>query len=301
MWLNRHFRGYFLATRPAFLSISIMACFIGFAIAAKISQINWGINIVCFLLVLLVHAAANLSNDYFDSLNGSDAQNTQCVSPFTGGSRFIQNNFFTEIQIKQLSLSIYLTTIFGGIMLSWMTSWHLIWVGLGGLILGWFYSAPPLKLMCRGLWGEIAIVCAWTLVVIGSTMISTKELNATSLILGLAYGLMVANILFVNQIPDIEADQRAGKLTLAVKTPKQYLWLWTLILSGVAYGLLLAFVGLGSLPKVYLLPLLCWPLNIVTAYEITVDNHQSKVASIKQTILASHLFGLLLLVSTVIA
>ncbi|MFM2435766.1 MAG: hypothetical protein RL063_1747, partial [Pseudomonadota bacterium] len=78
------------------------------AIAAKISQINWGINIVCFLLVLLVHAAANLSNDYFDSLNGSDAQNTQCVSPFTGGSRFIQNNLFTETQIKQLSLGIIL-------------------------------------------------------------------------------------------------------------------------------------------------------------------------------------------------
>jgi len=301
MWLSSHNRHYFLAARPAFLSISILGCFIGFAIAAKATQIHWGINSFCLLLVLLAHAAANLSNDYFDSINGSDAQNTKCVSPYTGGSRYIQNNLLTEMQIKQLSLGIYLAAIVGGLILSWLTNWHLIWVGLGGLFLGWFYSAPPLKLMCRGFWGELAIVCAWTLVVIGSTMLSVPELTSTSLILGLAYGLMVANILFVNQIPDIEADQCAGKMTLAVSTPAKYLWLWILALSGAAHILLLVVVCLGVFPKAYLLPLLSWPMNIVTAYKITVDNHQSKTTSIKRTILATHLFGLLMLLSIMMA
>ena len=301
MWLSSHYRYYFLATRPAFLSISILGCFIGFFIAAKTTQIHWGVNSFCLLLVLLLHAAANLSNDYFDSINGSDAQNTKCVSPYTGGSRYIQNNLFTEMQIKQLSLGIYLTAIVGGLILSWLTSWHLVWLGLGGLILGWFYSAPPLKLMCRGIWGELAIVCTWALVVIGSTMLSVPELTSTSLILGLAYGLMVANILFVNQIPDIEADHSVGKFTLAVNTPREHIWLWMLGLSGTAYSLLLVSVCLGVLPKAYLLPMLCWPINIVTAYEITIDNHQSKTTSIKRTIWATHFFGLLLLVSIVVA
>lgn len=301
MRLSSHYRYYLLATRPGFLSISILGCFIGFFLVAKTTQIHWGINSFCLLLVLLVHAATNLSNDYFDSINGSDAQNTKCVSPYTGGSRYIQNNLFTEMQIKQLSLGIYLAAIAGGLILSWLTNWHLIWVGLVGLILGWFYSAPPLQLMCRGLWGELAIVCAWTLVVIGSTMLAVPELTSTSLILGLVYGLMVANILFVNQIPDIEADQCVGKMTLAVRTPAKYLWLWMLGFSGAAHVLLLVVVSLGILPKAYLLPLLCWPMNIVTAYEITIDDHQSQATSIKRTIWTTHLFGLLLLVSIVIA
>ena len=301
MLLGKRYRYYFLATRPAFLSISIIGCFIGFAIASKTSQIHWGVNIFCLLLVLLLHAAANLSNDYFDSINGSDAQNTKCVYPYTGGSRYIQNNLFTETQIKQLSLGIYLVAIVGGLIFSSLTNLHLIWVGIVGLILGWCYSAPPLKLMCRGVWGELTIVCAWTLVVLGSTMLSVPEPSIISVILGLGYGLMVANILFVNQIPDIEADQRAGKMTLAVNTPAKYLWLWMLGFSGVAYSLLLMAVGLGVLPTAYLLPLLCWPMNIVTAYQMIVDNHQSKTKSINNTILATHLFGLLLLVSIAIA
>ena len=295
-----NFKHYFFASRPAFLTINLLACFLGFAIAAKTSLMQWGVNSICLLLVLLTHAAANLSNDYFDSLNGSDARNTKRIYPFTGGSRYIQNNHFNEAQIKQLSLGIFIATILGGLALCLLTNWRLIWIGFCGLMLAWFYSAPPLKLMCRGIWGELAIVCAWALVVIGSAMLSTSDISMTSLIVGSAYGLMVANILFVNQIPDIEADQLSGKLTLAVNTQPQNLWLWSLAFSLTANLLLLVSVGLGILPKVYVLALMSFPLSFANALKLAAVNHNSLKKCIQQTILATHLFGLLMLLSLVI-
>jgi 1,4-dihydroxy-2-naphthoate octaprenyltransferase len=295
-----NFKHYFLASRPAFLTISLLACFIGFAIASKTSSMQWGVNSICLLLVLLAHAAANFSNDYFDSLNGSDARNTKRIYPYTGGSRYIQNNLFDESQIKHLSLGIFIATILGGLALCLLTNWRLLLIGFCGLLLAWFYSAPPLKLMCRGLWGELAIVCAWALVVIGSSTLSTSDINMTSLIVGSAYGLMVANILFVNQIPDIEADKLSGKLTLAANTQPQNLWLWSLAFSGIANLLLLVSVVIDILPKVYLLAMMSYPLSFAIALKLVAVNHNSLKKCIQQTIFATHLFGLLILISIVL-
>ena len=298
-----NWRNYFLATRPAFLSISIVACLIGFSIAAKHLEFSWGINLFCLILVLLAHAAANVGNDYFDSISGCDAKNVHRISPFTGGSRFIQNKLFTEAQIKRLSLAMYLATILGGLILSFMTTWHLIWIGIFGLMLAWAYSAPPLKFMCRGLWGELTIIAVWTLVVIGSAMLTEHVMTMESLIVGLPYGLMVANILFVNQIPDTEADRSVGKLTLAVNTTKEHLWLWYIVFSAIGCGILIAAIYLKLLPFVYSLPLLSLAITFTTAPQLSkgANDYDIMKKCIQKTILATHIFGLLLLVSIALA
>jgi 1,4-dihydroxy-2-naphthoate octaprenyltransferase len=294
-----NWRNYFLATRPAFLSISIVACLIGFSIASKGSQPNWGINFICLILVLLGHAAANVSNDYYDSINGCDGQNINRIYPFTGGSRFIQNKLFTEAQIKQLSLVIYLATILGGLVLCFVTTWHLVWIGILGLLLGWSYSAPPLKLMCRGVWGELAIIGAWALVVIGSAMLTEHDVTDNSVIIGLAYGLMVANILFVNQIPDIEADRNAEKLTLAVVSSKEHIWFWSIAFPSCAYSMLIAAIYLNLLTSSYALPLLTLPISLITARQLSsaIDDSKTLKKCIQKTIITTHLFGLLMLLS----
>ena len=80
----------FLATRPSFLLITFLGCLIGLLLPQSL-QISWYIKVLAIAVAVTSHAAANLMNDYFDHVNGSDAINTDRVSPFTGGSRFIQN------------------------------------------------------------------------------------------------------------------------------------------------------------------------------------------------------------------
>ncbi|MFH0934800.1 MAG: prenyltransferase, partial [Pseudomonadota bacterium] len=73
---------YVAATRPPFLTASLMACLLGLA-AAWHSDLVFDIPLalVTALFALLAHAGVNVLNDYYDSLNGTDAQNTERIFP----------------------------------------------------------------------------------------------------------------------------------------------------------------------------------------------------------------------------
>ena len=87
---------YLAATRPAFLSATLVACLIGLAsVVYSGLRLNAFLAGMTLLLALLVHAAVNVLNDYYDALNGTDDANTERLFPFTGGSRFIQNGMLT--------------------------------------------------------------------------------------------------------------------------------------------------------------------------------------------------------------
>ena len=87
-------RRWALATRPAFLSASIIPLVAGSA---------WGygqsgsFDLYVFLLALaataLAHGGINVLNDVYDDKNGTDRINDGRIFPFSGGSRFIQNQF----------------------------------------------------------------------------------------------------------------------------------------------------------------------------------------------------------------
>jgi 1,4-dihydroxy-2-naphthoate octaprenyltransferase len=153
--------------------------------------------------------------------------------------------------------------------------------------------------MCRGVWGELAIIGAWALVVIGSAILTEHDVTDNSVIIGLSYGLMVANILFVNQIPDIEADRNAEKLTLAVISSKEHLWFWSMVIPACAYSILIAAIYLNLLPTSYALPLLTLPISLITARQLSsaIDDSKTLKKCIQKTILTTHLFGLLMLLS----
>ena len=78
-------------TRPAFLTVTAVACLLGLSTAAACTG---GLKVpralATLLLALVAHAGANVLNDYFDARNGADAANDQGLFPFTGGSRLIQ-------------------------------------------------------------------------------------------------------------------------------------------------------------------------------------------------------------------
>src|SRR4030067_339316 len=100
------FARYFAATRPAFLTASLMACLIGLAIAWHDGlAFDVPLALVTLLFALLAHAGVNVLNDYYDALNGTDAQNTGRIFPFTGGSRFIQNGVLTLGQTRNFGLA----------------------------------------------------------------------------------------------------------------------------------------------------------------------------------------------------
>jgi 1,4-dihydroxy-2-naphthoate octaprenyltransferase len=234
------------ATRPAFLSVTLVGVLLGFCTAATDGAFRSSLLAAATLLfALLAHAGANVINDYYDALSGCDAANTERIAPFTGGSRFIQDGQLSEKQTAWLGYALLATVIPAGIALVLVSGPGLWLIGLIGLLAAWAYSARPLQLQSRGL-GEVTITTAWLMVVMGSDYVQRGTLALAPLIAGTSYALLVANVLFINQIPDRAADAIAGKRTLIVR-----------------FGP--GFAALGS-ALLYLLAALSISIGIITGY-----------------------------------
>jgi len=251
--LANPFKRYLLATRPAFLSITLVGCVLGFATALEVS-FSWPLALLTLLLALAAHAGVNVFNDYYDHLNGTDAANTDRVFPFTGGSRFIQNGVLTPRQMLFYALLLFAGVIAGGLWLIGLAGIGLFWIGLAGLVIGWTYSAPPLKLNSRGL-GELSVASGFLLIVVGADHVQRGAFAAAPWLIGLPYALLVTNILYINQFPDRRADLLAGKRHWVARLEPAVAARGYWLLLALAAGALLWLVGNGNLPMLALIAL----------------------------------------------
>jgi 1,4-dihydroxy-2-naphthoate octaprenyltransferase len=189
-----------------------------------------------------------------------------------------------------------------GLYLTAVSDSGLVWIGLAGLIVGWAYSAPPLKLQSRGL-GEFGITAGWLLVVVGSDFVQRHGFSFMPVAAGLGFALLVANVLYINQFPDVKADAQAGKHTMVVRLGVQHArWGYALI-ALLTYGWIIAMVATGHLPWPALVSLLAAAASsgaLRVLWRHAAEPAQL-VPALKLTILAASLHGLLLAAVLVLA
>jgi 1,4-dihydroxy-2-naphthoate octaprenyltransferase len=287
---------YFLATRPPFLSVSVFAALIGIAAAyyggVAVSPTTATVSL---LFALVVHAAVNVLNDYYDDLNGTDRLNTERLFPFTGGSRFIQNGVMSSRAMLQFGLALLGATILAGLWLMAMSGPALLWIGVAGCFIGWAYSGTPFKLNSRGL-GEPCVALGFALIAVGTDYVQRKAFAALPAFAVASYALLVTNILYINQFPDRRADELAGKHHWVVRLGVQAAP-WGYAATGlIAYLCVIGAVLAGALPKPVLASLATVPMTLGAARQLFAHaGEPAKLApGIKQTIAAANAHGLLM-------
>ena len=247
-------------TRVPFTSASIFPMF---AIAAYYAGLGDGLFSVTSLLlaifgVLLLHLSSNVFNDYFDVSDGTDEANNEYFQPagaaITGGSRAIELGIITLEKTKTVALSL----LFSSLLVAGFLFYNIfnvtgatsnvkgaLAVGLSGLFLGYFYTARPLRLVSRRGLGELAIFFAFgPLLTLGTGYaISTETIAFLSnefymlLSLGIPFGFLTTNILYINQFPDAVSDASTGKNHLVVTFGKKAArWGYLIILSLAFYS-----------------------------------------------------------------
>ena len=290
---------YFLATRPAFLSVTLFACLIGLGTAYYDGVATSAIKAFATLFFALVaHAGINVLNDYYDELNGTDRANTDRLFPFTGGSRFIQNGVLTARETLTYGVALIGVVITAGLWLTSVSAPSLIWIGAAGLFIGWAYSAPPLALNSRGL-GEFCVALGFTVIVVGADFVQRGAFATLPVIAAVSYGLLVTNILYINQFPDLRADAAAGKRHWVVRLgARRARWGYSAI-GLAAYGFLAGAAALGYLPRLCLIALASAVLTgRAGAALVRLAQRPAELApAIKLTIAAASLHGLLLAVA----
>ena len=287
---------YFLATRPAFLSVTLFGCLVGLSTAYHDGVALAAAKALATLVfALLAHAGINVLNDYYDELNGTDRANTERVFPFTGGSRFIQNGVLNARKTLAYGAALVGIVIVAGLWLTSVSAPNLIWIGAAGLFIGWAYSAPPLALNSRGL-GEPCVAVGFALIVIGTDFVQRGAIAALPVAAAVSYALLVMNILFINQFPDRRADEAAGKRHwVVILGPERARWGYVAI-GVVAYGFLLWAASSCWLPRVALIALGSAAMTGFAARDLLRYPEQPRrlVPAIKLTIGAATLHGLLL-------
>lgn len=285
-----------LATRPAFLGVTLFACLIGLAAAHGSGvPLDLAKALLTVAFALVAHAGINVLNDYYDARSGADAANTERIFPFTGGSRFIQNGVLSEAETGRLGYALLALVVPAGLWLAAHSAPGLLLIGLTGLFLGWAYTAPPLALVSRGL-GEAAVAAGWLIVIIGSDFVQRGGFSPIPVLAGLSYALLVAAILFVNEFPDRQGDASAGKRTLVVRLgPDTAKWV-CLGLVLAAYAWLILMVGRDRLPQ----GAAAAAMTLILSFRglRTLLAHASKPAelapALRLTIAAANLHGLVL-------
>lgn len=248
-------------TRLPFLTATIVPVILGILIAAHHGAFDPLTALLTVIGAAFVQLAINVSNDVFDTAQGADDAN---VTPtqFSGGSRVIQYGLVSFRQMATLAFTFYAAAaVIGLVLLAIQPSIELLLIGVVGFIVGLGYTAPPLKLVYRGL-GEIAVALGFgPLMLLGAYVVQTGgALSWDAFIASLPVALLVALILYVNEIPDRRGDAHAGKRTLPVRWSSHAVVLGYRVTVVAAYALVIVGVVAGWLPLPALAVLLTVPL-----------------------------------------
>jgi 1,4-dihydroxy-2-naphthoate octaprenyltransferase len=204
---------YFIATRPWSFTMSCISVSVGTLLAAKEGAISWGWFFLTVVGMITFHASANVINDYFDALYGIDQQDSPTAKyrpqPIISG-------MLTPRQLLLEAAILLFITAAVGISAALIRSSHILWIGLTGLVACVFYTAGPVKFKYRAL-GEPAVFMMWgPLMVEGAFAVQRQTLSLTALYVSVPFGLLVALVIFANNIRDIAYDSRQNVKTLSI-------------------------------------------------------------------------------------
>jgi len=244
---------YFIATRPVFLTASVLPVLVGTAIGFQIThQLDVTAMALAIACIMLVHAGSNVINDVYDDIGGTDRINVNRISPYTGGSRVIQNNILTLDQMRHWGVLLLYSGVVCGLVLTYYRGPGVALLGGMGLLLGVLYSTPPIKLAARGL-GESAVALGFgVLPVVGAAWLQTDSFNLQALLLSLPISLWIGNVLLINEIPDMRADGQTDKRTLPVRLGIPATAVLYLVSNLMALAFLVYSAALGYLPALCL-------------------------------------------------
>jgi 1,4-dihydroxy-2-naphthoate octaprenyltransferase len=290
--------------RLPFISVSVAAVVVGTAVAYYENKtFDWLYFLLAVVGISAFHACADLLNDFFDHLSRNDEVNEK-LTPFSGGSRMIQNKLFSTTRTLVGAIVTFLITLGIGLYINFtMADYIILYIGIGGAFLGIFYVGKPIKLANFG-FAELAIFLSFgPAIVFGSYYIQQEKFSWTPIFVSIIVGLLILAVLFVNQFPDYEADKESGRRNIVVLAGRKISSILFIIFLSLTYIVLIILVILKYLPYLSLIALasLLFAVRAMITTRKHYDNYLAMIPAQAMTILTTLAFTLLLAVSLFIS
>ncbi|MEW6723306.1 MAG: prenyltransferase [Bacillota bacterium] len=221
--------------RAPFLVASLLPTFLGAAVAVGEGHSLHPLLLLWSLLgVGLLHAGGNAANEYYDWRSGADRPRP--VRRFSGGSQVVNDGQVSPEGLRRVYRTCFLVALLLGFYVTALVGPWVLILGLIGLALGYWYTAPPAALCYRGL-GEVTVGAAFgPLLVLGAYYVQAGCLDWLPLAVSAPVACLITAVLYINQFPDRWEDAAAGKANLVVRSQGEsiapYLWLTGLAAAG---------------------------------------------------------------------
>jgi 1,4-dihydroxy-2-naphthoate polyprenyltransferase len=247
-------RVWWQLTRPHTLTAAFAPVLLGTALAIETNGIHWGLFLAMLIASLLIQAATNMFNEYYDYVRGLDNENSIGI----GGA--IVRHGIKPKTVLNLAFSLYGISVLLGVYICMNSSWWVAAVGVISLVAGYLYTGGPLPIAYTPFGELVAGFFMGVLIILISFYIQTGTITETSVLVSVPSFLLVGAILLANNIRDLDGDKEFGRKTLAILLGRKgairllagmfivsYGWVIGLIIAGVVSPWL-ALVAL-SIPK----------------------------------------------------
>jgi 1,4-dihydroxy-2-naphthoate polyprenyltransferase len=290
------------ATRLPFLTATMVPILLGLAVAGLRADFSWGLAVLTVIGGAAIHLGLNVANDVFDTMSGADEANVN-PTQFSGGSRVILYGLLRLRSMALLAAGFYVVGIGIGIALAAVQGWQLLWVGIAGALISVFYTAPPVKLVHRGL-GELAVFVGFgPIMALGAYFVMAGEYAWEPFWASIPVGILIALILYVNEIPDRQGDAAAGKRTIPVRLSKENVIRLYDLSVAVTFVLIAGFSIAGVTARPTLIALAALPLAVPVSRALreSYDSPYALMPAMGKNIQLHALTGLLLILGYVIS
>lgn len=191
--------------------LSVVLTFLGTAIAWYYGSFNFGYALLAGFGLVLTHGSSNAINDYFDYKSGIDLNVTR--TPFSGGSGLVPEGKLPLNHALWVGIVTSLVALVIGIFFVMVSGWQLIPLLVTAVLCLVLYTPVILKTH----WPE------WSpglglgiLPILGFYFVQKGEYDWVVLIASVPSGILVHNLLLLNEFPDVEADRQGGRKTTPV-------------------------------------------------------------------------------------
>jgi len=270
----------FSACRPKFFTASVAPVLagsaMGYAAAGVFEPVLFGLAVFA---MMVLHAGANMTNDYFDHVSGNDWAH-KFPTEFSGGRRFIQQGILSpRATLTEALIALAIGSAIGIVIVLLTGSVFILLAGVIGLLGGYFYTASPVRLGYRCV-GEFVIAILFGLLpVYGAYYLQTKSFDAVVFLPGCLVGILIFLVILINEFPDAAADAAVNKKTLVVRFGVQTsITIYRIMLVTsyvVAIAALLVFPIMRFAGLLYLLtgPIALYAIKIATRENLTTPGH----------------------------
>ena len=245
--------------RPRTLPVSMASVIMAIALSFVKDEKQWLPAALCLLFAVLAQIVSNLANDYADFKTGSDNENS--LGP---ERKLVSGEITAKTMLKAIIIAASVCFLVGLSLLYW-GGWILLPFGLLIMAVAFCYSMGPFPLSYHAL-GDVAVILFFGIVPITFTYyILTKEINWKIITAGIAMGLVVDELLIVNNVRDEEEDKLHNKKTTVGIFGSKFMKMVFLLNPFISCGLGFYFMRDICDYKVWaiaIIPMLAYSINV---------------------------------------